>query len=152
MQKLNLPVAPLVISEVEGRAYVFDLIRKKNILLTPEEWVRQHFLHFLIQILHYPKPLCSVERGLRYNKLMKRTDITVYDRKGNIFLVVECKAAHIPLSQKTLEQAATYSFSLKAKHLVVTNGLQNFCCKIDYEAKKYSFLENLPAFDQAEFT
>lgn len=147
MQKLNLPTAHLTLSQVDGKDYVFDFIRKKNILLTPEEWVRQHFLHFLIHTLQYPKTLCSIERGLRYNKLMKRTDITVYNRAGKIFLVVECKAAHINLSQKTFEQVATYSYSLQAQYLVVTNGLQHFCCKLDYEQKKYSFLEHLPAFE-----
>lgn len=147
MQKLNLPHAALTLTNRAGKTYVYDQFRKKDILLTPEEWVRQHFLHFLISALHYPKTLCNLERGLRYNKLMKRTDITVYDRQGDIFLIVECKAPEIKLTQKVFEQVATYSYALKAQHIVVTNGLQHFCCKLDHEHRKYSFLENIPSFE-----
>lgn len=146
MHKLNLPLAQLDIVENEGKSYVFDIIRKKNILLTPEEWVRQNFLHFLIYSLHYPTSLCALERGLKYNKLYKRSDITVYDRLGNVFMVIECKAIHIKISQSTFEQAANYCYVLKSSYMVVTNGLQHYCCKLDYENKTYHFIENLPTF------
>ncbi|TAH25211.1 MAG: type I restriction enzyme HsdR N-terminal domain-containing protein [Cytophagales bacterium] len=147
MQKLNLPFAQLIISQIENKSYVFDLIRKKHILLTPEEWVRQNFLHFLMNYLHYPKALCAIERGLKYHTLRKRTDITIYDQSGKVFMVVECKASHIPLTQKTFEQAANYSYSLMAKYLVVTNGLRHLCCRLNHESKTYEFLENLPKYE-----
>ena len=147
MQKLNLPTFDYRMREIEGKAAIFDILRKKYIVLTPEEWVRQHFIHFLIDHYQYPKSLIKVESGHKYNHLQKRTDIKVYDREGNIYLLVECKSADTVVSQKTFEQVAHYNLAIQARYLVVTNGLTHFACCVDHENKNYKFLQDLPAFE-----
>jgi hypothetical protein len=146
MYKLNLPSYHINIKSEEGKNFVFDVLRKKFVLLTPEEWVRQHFVHLLIQHYQYPKSLIKLESGLKYNKLKKRSDIIVYDREGKIFLIVECKSADVSISQKVFEQVTMYNDTLKAKYIVVTNGLKHFCCSIDHQEKKFKFMDDLPAF------
>jgi hypothetical protein len=146
MQKLNLPSFEYKIREINGKTEIFDIIRKKFIILTPEEWVRQHFINLLIHHYKYPKSLLKVESGLKYNQLQKRSDIVVYDRTGNIFLIVECKSTDVKISQNTFEQVARYNFSLKARHIAITNGLQNFCCKVDHEKDQYEYLKDIPLF------
>ncbi|MFC0183989.1 Type I restriction enzyme R protein N terminus (HSDR_N) [Pseudarcicella hirudinis] len=148
MQELNLPTFNHKLKKIEGNIYIFDIIRKKYILLTPEEWVRQHFLHYLINHQQYPKSLIKLESGLRYNKLSKRTDIQVYDREGNIFMVIECKAPFIQLTENTFEQAALYNQVLKAPYLTVTNGIIHYYCRTNWDTFKFSFLNELPVFDQ----
>lgn len=147
MIPLNLPQFEFKIQETEGKLSIFDILRKKYVALTPEEWVRQHFIHLLIVNYNYPKSLIKIESGLKYHQLSKRSDIVVYDRSGNLFLVVECKAASVPVSQETFNQAARYSFSLRAKHLAVTNGLKHYCCRVDYDTSKIEYLKDLPQFD-----
>ena len=148
MQKLNLPSFEYNIREINGKAAIFDILRKKFVVLTPEEWVRQHFVNFLIHHYNYPKSLIRLESGLKYNQLQKRSDIQVFDREGNIFLIVECKSAEVKISQNTFEQVARYNFSLKARHIAVTNGLHHFCCSVDHEKSCYNFMEDLPAFER----
>jgi len=150
MQNLNLPAFDCKIREIDGKVSIFDIIRKKYIILTPEEWVRQHFINFLIQHHKYPKSLIKNESGLKYNQLHKRTDILVYDREGKVFLIVECKSANEKLSQKVFEQLATYNQTLQAKYIAITNGLQNFICEMDYESRNYHFLKELPSFPAKE--
>jgi hypothetical protein len=144
LPKLNLPQFDIKIKEEAGKKYIFDSIRKKYILLTPEEWVRQHFLHLLIQHYQYPKALIKVESGLRYNKMLKRSDIILYDRTGNPFILIECKSADQKISQAGFEQAAMYNTTIKAQYLVLTNGLRTFCCQIDHINKKFDFIPDLP--------
>lgn len=144
MQNLNLPPFEYKIREIDGKAAIFDILRKKYIVLTPEEWVRQHFVHFLIKHYQYPKSLIKVESGLKYNQLQKRSDIVVYDRTGNVFLLIECKSCDISISQKTFEQVAHYNVSLKARYIAVTNGMNHFVCSVDHEMKNYSFINDLP--------
>jgi hypothetical protein len=146
MHQLNLPPFDYKIREINGKAAIFDNLRKKFIILTPEEWVRQHFVNLLITQYKYPKSLIKLESGLKYNRLQKRSDIVVYDRSGNIFLLVECKSADIKISQNTFEQVARYSLSLKAQHIAITNGLQNFCCSVNHEEAGYQYLNDLPLF------
>ena len=147
MQPLNLPSLDLEIVEKGGEKVVFDPIRKKHLLLTPEEWVRQHFVQYLINQHGYAKSLIKLEGGLSYNKLRKRTDILVYNRRGEPFMLVECKAAHIPLNQKVFQQASTYNKTIRAKYLVVTNGLSHYCCEINHDLNTFQFLEGFPGFD-----
>src|SRR4051812_7298038 len=135
MIALNLPEFEYKIREIEGKLYIFDVLRRKYVFLTPEEWVRQHFVHLLINEYQYPKSLLKNEGGLTYNRLTKRTDIVVYDREGKPFMVIECKGANIPISQSTFEQAAQYNHTLKAPYLTVTNGLQYYCVAIDHTKK-----------------
>lgn len=149
-QKLNLPQFEVKIKEEEGKHYIFDYIRKSYFLLTPEEWVRQHFINLLLIHYKYPKSLIKVESGLRYNKLLKRSDITVYDRTGSPFLLIECKSADQPINQSSFNQAAMYNMTTKAKYLALTNGLKTFCCEIDHELKKYEFLKDLPIIPEQD--
>lgn len=147
MQKLNLPSFQYKIREINGKAEIFDIIRKKFIILTPEEWVRQHFISLLIDHYKYPKSLIRIESRLKYNQLQKRSDILVYGRDGTVFLIVECKSADVKISQSAFEQVARYNFSLKSKYIAVTNGLQNFCCCMNHEKGDYEFMKDLPAFE-----
>lgn len=146
MIQLNLPTPDIRLKNEGDKTYVYDIIRKKYIWLSPEEWVRQHFIHFLINKYQYPSGLISVESGLKYNQLNKRSDIVVYDTTGNPFLLIECKSADIKISQATFNQAATYNQTLKAPYLAVSNGLKHYICHIDFKTGNYSFLKDFPAF------
>ncbi|MCU0340885.1 MAG: type I restriction enzyme HsdR N-terminal domain-containing protein [Spirosomaceae bacterium] len=126
MQSLNLPPFGYKFTEIDGKPHIFDVIRRKYIFLTPEEWVRQHVLHWLIQYAQYPKSLIKIESGLKYNRLAQRTDMVVYDRAAAPFLLVECKAPDVSLSQDVLAQALRYNAVLKAPYLLITNGLSHF--------------------------
>lgn len=147
MEKLNLPAFEHKMRFIEGRKHIFDTVRKKFVVLTPEEWVRQHFMHLLIAE-GYPKGLLGVESGLKYNKLQKRADIVSYDRQGNPFMLVECKAPHVKLTEDVFQQAAVYNMELKAPFLTITNGLDTYISKIDFEKKNYTFLSSLPTFEE----
>lgn len=146
MQKLNLPSPQLSISIDGGIQYVFDIIRKKNIKLDPEEWVRQHFIHFLIEELGYAKSLLSCESGLKYNQLYKRTDILTYTNEMKPFLLVECKAPEIKVNQKVVEQASVYNKVIQAPYLVVTNGLVHYAFKIDHNKERFTQLNEIPRY------
>lgn len=144
--KLNLPPCDLRIEHKAEDFYVFDVIRKKNIFLTPEEWVRQHFLHLMIHHLNYPKSLIKVESGLSYYKKEKRSDLLVYDRSGKVFMLIECKSYKIEMGKSTLEQLATYNKVLDADHVAITNGLRHFCWQKKEDRMGYDPLENFPVF------
>lgn len=147
MEKLNLPEIQCNIRKKGGKTEIFDIIRKKFVALSPEEWVRQHFLHYLIEHLNYPKTLFKVEAGLTYNRLQKRSDILVYDRDMSPLLLVECKSYSYKLNQDTLNQIGVYNKTIGAKYLVITNGINHFCCAVG-ENGKYSFLSSIPDFDE----
>jgi len=127
MYKLNLPDFNLNIRKEDGKVWIFDIIRKKYIILTPEEWVRQHFIHYLINHLKYPKSLFRIEGSLTYNKLQKRSDIVIHDREGRPWMLVECKAPNIKLTQKAFNQVAVYNMTIGARFVAVTNGLVQYC-------------------------
>ena len=146
MPHLNLPKVALKTKSVEGTIQVFDVIRKKYFVLTPEEWVRQHFIHYLNNEKNYPMGLMGVEKMVKYNALKTRADIILYTTEGKAKMIVECKAANIKITQDTFNQIAKYNFKLKVPFLVVTNGMQHFCCRMDYENNSISFLEGVPAF------
>ena len=150
MLRLNLPEYSFRLQKSEKGILIFDSLRKKFLVLTPEEWVRQNFIQYLIQEKKYPASLIAIETGLKYNKLQKRCDIMIHDRKGNVWMIVECKAPEIKLSQETFDQAATYNMShkTKTKFLAVTNGLKHYCCEIDYQQEKYTFLKDFPQYIQ----
>lgn len=144
--KLNLPECPLRIKQKNGNIYVFDEIRKKFLVLTPEEWVRQHFVQFLIRNKKYPRSLVKLEGGLKLNALQKRTDILLFNNLGKKIMLVECKAPTVKITQDTFDQAARYNFVHQVDCLVVTNGLDHFCALIDHEARSYRFLQELPEY------
>ncbi|MCF6296538.1 MAG: type I restriction enzyme HsdR N-terminal domain-containing protein [Flavobacteriaceae bacterium] len=148
MVNLNLPRYSFKIKNKENKLYIFDIIRKKNIVLTPEEWVRQHLIHYLIEAKNYPKSLIAIEKQLKINNLIKRTDILVFDNLGQPSIIVECKAPSIKISQDTFDQIARYNLKLQAKYLIVTNGLQHFYCKMDHEKMQYDFLKEIPNYSK----
>ncbi len=146
MQKLNFPNYSFRFKNSENKIAAFDEIRKKFVILTPEEWVRFHTVQFLIHEKHFPRSLINVERQLKLGKLIKRYDVVVYNSKGGIHLIVECKAPSIAITQATFDQIARYNMSLKAEYLMVTNGVDHFFCQLDYLHEKYLFLKELPSF------
>ena len=146
MPQLNLPKVALKTKSVEGTIQVFDVIRKKYFVLTPEEWVRQHFIHYLNNEKNYPMGLMGVEKMVKYNALKTRADIMLYTTEGKAKMIVECKAPNVKITQDTFNQIAKYNFKLKVPFLVVTNGMQHFCCKMDYEKNTNRFLEEVPDF------
>ena len=146
MRKLNLPGIKATLKKEEGKVWIFDMIRKKYIILTPEEWVRQHFIHYLIFELNYPRSLFRIEGSLTYNKLQKRSDILIFDRAGKPWMLIECKAADIRLSQKAFNQVAVYNMTVNAKYLAVTNGMAHYCCEASKQGETPVFLEVFPDF------
>jgi len=148
MIKLNLPDFDLKIKSKENKYFILDIIRKKYVVLTPEEWVRQNFLHFLIDHKKYPVSLIAVEKQLKINNLSKRTDILIFDKNAQPDIIVECKAPSVRISQDTFDQIARYNLNLKAKYLIITNGLQHYFAKIDQKEKKYEFLKDIPEYSK----
>jgi hypothetical protein len=146
MVKLNLPEYEYNVKNAEGKVWIFDIIRKRYIILTPEEWVRQHFVNYLTKDLMYPKSLIKIETGLIYNKLNKRSDIIIYNREGSPWMVIECKAHDQKLSTQTLEQVTMYNASMRAKYVAVTNGMMHFCCEINWEERKTNLLKAFPEY------
>ncbi len=148
MQSLNFPAYDFRFKNSENKIHIFDTIRKKFVVLQPEEWVRQNVVQFLIHEKKYPKSLINVEKQLTINTLKKRYDIVVFDPMGNITVLVECKSPKITMNQQTFDQIARYNMLLNAEFLMVTNGLQHFYCKMDFSKEKYTFLEQIPDFSR----
>ena len=146
MQQLNLPEYPLKIKNENGRTMVFDVIRKKFVVLTPEEWVRQHFIQLLIQEKNYPPALMAVEKQLTINSRLRRFDLLSYNRKGEPLLIAEFKAPGVNISQETFDQAVRYNMALKVKYIVISNGMQHFACEIVYGKNSFTFLKEIPEF------
>lgn len=146
MYDINLPSFDCKLKQIDGKPYIFDQLRRKHIRLTPEEWVRQHVINLLISHYRYPKALIRCEGGLMLNKLQKRTDLVTFDRQGNPFLLVECKAPHIPINQAVFDQIGRYNLIHKAPFLVITNGNVHYCCAIDFETNAITYLDDFPAF------
>ena len=144
MQKLNFPTYTFRFKNSENKVSIFDEIRKKFVILTPEEWVRQNVVRFLLDEKKYPKSYINVEKLIKINDLSKRYDIVVFQPNGKIFLLIECKAPEVPISQNTFDQIARYNMVLEAEYLMVTNGLNHYFCQIDLENEKYLFLKELP--------
>lgn len=141
---LNFPPIEASIKLKDDKHYIFDLIRKKYLLITPEEWVRQHIIHFLINHKNYSKSLISTEKGLNYNKLAKRSDILTFSKNGTPFLLIECKAPEIKINDKVFEQVSIYNQTIQAPFIAVSNGLSTYICSIDFEKNSYTFLEDFP--------
>lgn len=146
MQKLNFPVYSFRFKNSENKVSIFDPIRKKFILLTPEEWVRQHTIQFLIQEKKYPVSHINVEKLVKVNDINKRYDIVVFKSNGEILLLIECKAPEVAVTQTTFDQIARYNLILQAEYLMVTNGLNHYFCQMDFEQERYHFLQDLPNY------
>jgi len=145
---LNLPTYPFKITQKDDTYFIFDEIRKKHLVLTPEEWVRQHFVRYLIQEKKFPSTLLQIEGGLSLNQTRKRSDILVYTNLGEKIMVIECKAPSVPITQATFDQAARYNSVYKAQWLTVTNGLNHYYAKIDHGNGKFLFVEKLPDYGE----
>lgn len=146
MQQLNFKTYAFRFRNTGDTVSVFDEIRRKFIVLTPEEWVRQHVVHFLLHEMKYPKSLINVEKLLTINGLPKRYDVVVFNNDGSINILVECKAPQIKISQSVFDQIARYNMTMQSQFLMVTNGHNHYFCRMDYENEKYLFLENLPEY------
>ena len=148
MEALNLPTYSFKIKSEGQRKYIFDGVRKKYIQLTPEEWVRQNFVQFLIQEKKYPESLISIEMFFKINKLMKRSDIVIFNKQGNPVVIVECKSSRVKISQDTFDQIARYNMKFKVDYLIVTNGINHYCCMMDSMKNKYTFINEIPTFEE----
>ncbi len=147
MQRLNLPDYSAVLRINKANNTIFDIVRKKHIKLTPEEWVRQNFIMFMITEHNYPAGLINVEMGLTLNNLTRRCDIVSFDKTGKPKVIVECKAPSVKITQKTFDQIAAYNLELDVDYLIVTNGLAHYCCKINRKENSYDFIEDVPDFN-----
>lgn len=147
---LELPAfEPRILTE-DGRRTVFDPIRRKYVRLTPEEWVRQHFLHYLVEECGYPSALIAVEMGFQFQRMPRRADIVVHDRQGVPFLMAECKAPSVDISQSTFNQVSRYNRVVEARFLAATNGLLHYCWRVDHVMGHYEFLTGVPPYDPPE--
>ena len=146
MVQLNLPPFDIKVSGTKQHPQIFDILRRKYIALTPEEWVRQHFVHFLIEHKGYPAALLANEIQLKCGDKTLRADSVLYSRELRPRMIIEYKAPHITLTQKVFDQISAYNLLLHVDFLVVSNGLQHYICKMDYDGKKYLYLEELPDY------
>jgi type I site-specific restriction endonuclease len=144
LPNLNLPPIQPQLQEVSGKVQIFDFLRKKYLILTPEEWVRQHWINFLINFQGYPKGLISLEKGLKYNQIQKRTDLVVFDKNGSPYLLIECKAPEIELDTKVLSQALAYQTTLLCPFVVLSNGLNHVFMEYSLLNKKFTQTTNFP--------
>ncbi len=146
MRQLNFKQYSFRFKNRENKPLIFDVVRKKFMVLTPEEWVRQNTIQYLVKELNIPLSLINVEKQIKLHGTIKRYDIVTFNPDGSIHLVVECKADSIKISQDTFDQIARYNLVLKSTFLMVTNGLDHYYCKMDLQNKRYSFLETLPVY------
>jgi len=146
---LKLP-APVfrIISGSGQSSKIFDTIRRKYVLLTPEEWVRQHLLHYFTEEKKFPQSLIAVEKSVKVNSLPRRTDVLVYNSKLEKLLLAECKAPSVKITQAVFDQAARYNMTVDVKYFVLTNGFETFCCTMDHVHKKYNFLKEVPLYSE----
>lgn len=145
MQKLNLPEVQFRIKQNNGKHQVFDIVRKKYVALTPEEWVRQHFVHFLINQQEFSPGLIAIEMLVKINDLSQRADIVLYNKKAKPAIIVECKAPTIPITRAVFNQAARYNSKLQVDYLIVTNGLQHYCAQISDKDGNYTLANQIPS-------
>jgi type I site-specific restriction endonuclease len=146
MQELNFPEYQFRFKSNENKSLIFDVIRKKFVVLTPEEWVRQHVVHFLLSEKKYPRSHINVEKQLQLHDTVKRYDVVLFNSDGSIQLVVECKAPSIPITQNTFDQIARYNLVLEATYLMVTNGHNHYFCRMDHKEERYIFLKDIPQY------
>ncbi|MCX6255697.1 MAG: type I restriction enzyme HsdR N-terminal domain-containing protein [Bacteroidia bacterium] len=147
MKQLNLPQYSFKISVKEGSEMILDPVRRKYVKLTPEEWVRQNFVQYLVNEGKYPVGLLGIEVMFRLNKLKRRVDILVHSRTGEPVMIVECKSPDIKIDDKVFDQIVCYNMGFKVPYIVVTNGIDHYACIIDHEQKKYEFLLVIPLYE-----
>ncbi|MGD9328433.1 MAG: type I restriction enzyme HsdR N-terminal domain-containing protein [Cyclobacteriaceae bacterium] len=145
-KKLSFPSFEFRIEKINDKLMIFDVLRKKSVRLTPEEWVRQHLIRYLIEYRQYPKSMIRVESGLKYDKLLKRSDILVFGQDGNPWMVIECKSPDTKLDDKVIHQVAAYSRSLQVKYIGISNGLKHYCWEIDQDKQSTRSLGDFPEY------
>lgn len=148
MQELNIPKTDLKIVTEDGKQQVFDVLRRKYVALTPEEWVRQQFVHYLIRHKGYPAECIGNEVSLTLNGTRKRCDTVIYGTEAQPIVIVEYKAPSVAITQRVFEQISRYNIRLRVQWLIVSNGLQHYCCRIDYEHGTYEFVEDIPEYQK----
>lgn len=148
MYELNLPKYGIKIKNDKGHQSIFDVLRRKYVALTPEEWVRQHFVHFLIEHKGYPKALMANEIQLAIGNKKLRCDSVLYDRTLKPRMIIEYKAPTVSITQKVFDQITIYNMLLHVDYLVVSNGIKHYCCRMDYANQKYLFLEDIPDYQE----
>ncbi|MDL2221483.1 type I restriction enzyme HsdR N-terminal domain-containing protein [Parabacteroides sp. OttesenSCG-928-N08] len=146
MQPLNLPSFAAKVTTKEGKRRIYDPLRLKYVALTPEEWVRQHFVHFLTEVKQYPPQLMANEVTIKLNNTSKRCDTVLYDSYLSPKMIVEYKAPSVEITQGVFEQIVRYNMVLKVEYLIVTNGLSHYCCRIDYQTDGFQFLSEIPHY------
>ncbi|UKK51868.1 type I restriction enzyme HsdR N-terminal domain-containing protein [Prevotella sp. E13-17] len=148
MNRINLPAFDIKLRKNSQRYEIFDFLRRKYVALTPEEWVRQHFTHFLVEQKSYPRGLLANEVELRVGEKKLRCDTLLYNKEMQPIMIIEYKAPEIEITQRVFDQITVYNRLLHVDYLVVSNGLQHFCCHMDYEKGEYSFLQNIPHYTE----
>ena len=148
MQELNLPKYSVKIKEENNKTYIFDEIRQKYLILTPEEWVRQNFLKYLVTDKGYSKSLISLEKKVVVNGQAKRFDALIYNKEVKPVLIIEFKSYDVKITQQVFEQASRYNYTIQASYLIVSNGMNHFCAKIDFENQQFNFLKEIPMFSE----
>jgi len=147
LKLLNLPQYSFKITEREGNEIILDPLRRKFVKLTPEEWVRQNFVQYLISEGGYPPGLIGIEVMFNLNRLKRRVDILIHNRSGKPVMIVECKAPEVKIDDKVFDQIVVYNLGLRVPYIVVTNGIDHYACKIDFTTNKYEFLLVIPLYN-----
>ena len=147
MIRLNLPTFKIKLSGSQEKPMILDILRRKYVALTPEEWVRQHFIHFLIEHKGYPASLLSNEVSLTIGDKHLRADSVLYNNVLTPKMIIEYKSPTIAITQKVFDQISVYNMLLHVDYLIISNGLQHYCCKMDYTNNKYTFLEDIPDYN-----
>jgi len=147
MRTLNLPPYPFRLTEKDGKTYIYDLLRRKRVILTPEEWVRQHFVRFLISARSYPPARIANEVSINVNTTAKRCDTVVYNDFLTPLVIIEYKAPEVSVTEEVFNQIARYNSALHVPYLIVSNGMKHYCCRIDYQTMESRFLDDIPAYD-----
>ena len=148
MIPLNLPSYPIKLAGTRQKPSIFDILRRKYVALTPEEWVRQHFVHFLIEHKGYPSSLLANEVSLKIGEKSLRADTVLYDRNLQPRMIIEYKAPSIPLTTHILNQVGNYNRLLHVDYVIISNGLQHYCCKMDYASQRFVLLEDIPPYQE----
>ena len=147
MIELNIPAQNIEVKNINSKNYVFDVTRKKHLILTPEEWVRQNLISYFITNLKYPKGLIKTESSLKYNNLKKRSDILIYNKDMSHFMIVECKSFKIKINKSHLNQSALYNKIYRSKYIMISNGLDHIVCEYDWDNKSFKFKDSIPEFN-----
>lgn len=148
MLELNLPPFEKKITQKDNKAFILDVIRRQYVALTPEEWVRQHFVHFLIHYKGFPQSLMANEVQLKFNGMSRRCDTVIYDRTLKPRVIVEYKAPTVNITQQVFDQICRYNMVLQVDYLIISNGISHYCCKLDYTTHSYTFLKEVPTYDE----